>query len=76
MRRRKIGLQLPLHPIVFPAVIVLSAWSFFWMSLGLWFSARNGDKAWFIFFLLVHLAGIPEIIYLHRRRCWLFRSWP
>jgi len=51
----------------------LIVWSSFWMALGLWFSARNGDKVWFIFFLLVHLAGIPEIIYLHMRRCWPFK---
>ncbi|MGQ9543522.1 MAG: DUF5652 family protein [Candidatus Bathyarchaeia archaeon] len=54
-------------------IIPLAGWSFFWMALGLWFSARNSDKGWFIFFLLVHLVGIPEIIYLRMRRCWPFK---
>lgn len=54
-------------------IIPLAAWSFFWAALGLWFSAKNKDKAWFIFFLLIHLAGIPEIIYLRMRRCWPFK---
>jgi len=54
-------------------MIPLAAWSFFWMALGLWFSAKNGDKVWFVFFLLVHLVGIPELVYLHTRKCWPFR---
>jgi len=54
-------------------MIPLAAWSFFWTALGLWFSAKNGDKVWFAFFLLVHLAGIPELAYLHMRKCWPFR---
>jgi len=54
-------------------IVPLAFWSFFWMALGLWFSARNEDKAWFTFFLLVHLIGIPEIIYLHMHRCWPFK---
>jgi len=54
-------------------MIPLAAWSFFWMALGLWFSAKNGDKVWFVFFLLVHLVGIPELVYLHMHKCWPFR---
>lgn len=54
-------------------VIPLATWSFFWMTLGLWFSARNGDKSWFIFFLLVHLLGVPELIYLRMHRFWPFK---
>lgn len=52
---------------------LFAAWSIFWTGVGLWFSARNGDKAWFIFFLLVHLAGVPEIIYLRMRGRWPFK---
>lgn len=54
-------------------LIPLAAWSIFWTGVALWFSAKNNDKAWFVFFLLVHLAGIPEIIYLRTRRCWPFQ---
>jgi len=54
-------------------ILALAAWSSFWTALGLWFSAKNGHKAWFIFFLLIHLVGIPEIAYLRMRRCWPFK---
>lgn len=54
-------------------IVPLAIWSFFWTTLALWFSAKNGDKAWFVFFLLVHLAGIPEIIYVRKHGCWPFR---
>ncbi len=60
-----------LEAVVLTPLIV---WSLFWMGLGLWFSAKNNDKPWFIFFLIVHLLGIPEIIYLKKRRCWLFKA--
>ncbi|MEM2882048.1 MAG: DUF5652 family protein [Candidatus Bathyarchaeia archaeon] len=59
-------------PIVIAYLIPIIAWSLFWEGLGLWFSARNGDRAWFALFLLVHLMGLPEIYYLHKRRCWPF----
>ena len=42
----------------------LVVWSMIWTGLALWHSARRGQKWWFIFFLLVHTAGILEIIYL------------
>jgi hypothetical protein len=57
-------------PVIY--LIPIVAWSLFWEALGLWSSARNGDRAWFAFFLLVHLIGIPEIYYLRKRRCWPF----
>jgi hypothetical protein len=64
------GASAPAHLMAY--LIPIIAWSVFWEGLGLWFSARNGDRAWFAFFLLVHLAGIPEIYYLRKRRCWPF----
>ena len=60
-------------PIALLIIIPLAAWSSLWTALALWFSARNGDKAWFAFFLLIHFAGIPEIVYLHQRKCWPFK---
>jgi len=76
LKGRRIGLQPQFEPIILLAMIALAAWSLFWTSLGLWFSARNGHKNWFIFFMLVHLAGIPEILYLRRHKCWPFGSQP
>jgi methionyl-tRNA synthetase len=49
----------------FPAFIIpVAVWSLIWTGLSLWHAAKRGDRPWFIFFLLVHTAGIIEIIYL------------
>lgn len=45
-------------------IIPLMVWSAVWTGLALWHAARRGEKWWFIFFLLVHTAGIAEILYL------------
>lgn len=42
----------------------LILWSVIWTGLALWHSARRGQKWWFMFFLLVHTAGIIELVYL------------
>jgi hypothetical protein len=59
--------------LLYAIVIPLAIWSSFWKIIGLWFSARNGEKAWFIVFVIINLAGILEIYYLHNRRCWPFK---
>lgn len=33
-------------------------------GLALWRAAKNSNKYWFIFMLVVNLLGIPEILYL------------
>lgn len=45
-------------------LVPLAIWSLFWSGLALWYAARRGEKWWFIIFLLIHTAGILEIIYL------------
>lgn len=45
-------------------IVPLAVWSVFWTGFALWHAARREEKAWFIFFLLVHTAGIAEILYL------------
>jgi hypothetical protein len=55
-------------------LIPLGIWGYVWKFFGLWFSAKNGEKAWFIVFALVNLAGILELYYLHSRKCWPFRQ--
>lgn len=42
----------------------LAIWSVFWTGLAMWNAARRSEKWWFIIFLLVHTAGILEILYL------------
>jgi len=51
----------------------LAIWSYFWKFLGLWFSARKNEKAWFIVFVFINLIGILEVYYLHSRGCWPFK---
>ncbi|MBP9814070.1 hypothetical protein KBC80_02650 [Candidatus Woesebacteria bacterium] len=45
-------------------ILFLFMWSAVWTGLALWHAARRGNSGWFIWFLLVHTAGIVEIIYL------------
>jgi hypothetical protein len=44
--------------------ILLALWSAVWTGLALWNTAKHNHKGWFIFFLVVHTAGIFEILYL------------
>ena len=45
-------------------IMCLIVWSAVWTGLALWHAARRGNTGWFIWFLLVHTAGIAELIYL------------
>jgi hypothetical protein len=45
-------------------VVPIAIWSAVWTGLALWHAGRREEKWWFIFFLLVHTAGIVEILYL------------
>jgi divalent metal cation (Fe/Co/Zn/Cd) transporter len=45
-------------------LIVLVVWSLIWKGIGLWFSARNYQRAWFVAILILNTAGILEIVYL------------
>ena len=45
-------------------IMLLVVWSAVWTGLALWHAARRGNTGWFIWFLLVHTAGIIELIYL------------
>lgn len=48
-------------------IILAVAWSLIWKAFALWYSAKKGDKIWFIIFLVINLLGIPEILYLNFR---------
>lgn len=48
----------------FLGIILLVLWSVTWTGLALWHSAKRDEKGWFIWFLIVHTAGIIEIMYL------------
>lgn len=43
---------------------LLMIWSGIWTAFALWHAAQRKEIGWFIFFFLVHTAGIAEFIYL------------
>lgn len=43
---------------------IVAVWSLAWTGFSLWYAARRSDRGWFIFFLLVHTAGVLEFLYL------------
>lgn len=47
-----------------PIFIIFMLWSLFWKGLGLWHSAKRGEKWWFIALLVINTGGILEILYL------------
>ena len=49
---------------VIVAIVVLVVWQTIWKGIALWKAARNNHKVWFIFFLVVNLLAIPEILYI------------
>ncbi|MEK6939544.1 MAG: DUF5652 family protein [Nanoarchaeota archaeon] len=54
------------HPVNFLLLIVLlSIWELVWKGFGLWHSAQNKQKGWYIaMLLLINTAGLLPIIYL------------
>ena len=62
---------LSLHPgltallaIGLPLLIVAAVWTIILKGFALWYSARGGQKGWFIVLLVVNTLGILEIVYL------------
>lgn len=57
-------LILSMFALTIPVLIIFLVWSVVIKGYALWFAARNGQKAWFVFLLVVNLVGIPELVYL------------
>lgn len=57
-------------------LIPLGIWGGFWKVVGLWFSAKNNEKGWFVIFVFINLAGLLELYYLYSRKCWPFKKNP
>ncbi|MEW5896088.1 MAG: DUF5652 family protein [Nanoarchaeota archaeon] len=53
---------LPVQVLLGLAIVFV--WSIVWNGLGLWFSAKNGQKGWFIAILILNTLGLLPIIYL------------
>lgn len=51
-----------------PAIFLLIVWEAFWKGIGLWKSAKKGDKLWFVAILLINLFGVISIFYLWRTK--------
>ena len=54
-----------LIPIWVYYIIPLLVWSLFWKAKGLWYSAKDNKKYWFIAILLINSAGILPIVYIY-----------
>jgi len=50
-------------PMMF-GLILISIWSLIWEGLGLWHSAQNKQKGWFLAILILNTLGLLPIIYL------------
>lgn len=51
-------------PVFGVFVWILIIWALIWKGLALWHTARNKQKIWFVFILILNTAGILPIIYL------------
>ena len=47
-------------------IILLTLWEIYWTYTACWLAAKRGDKAWFLFFIIFSLLGIPEILYVRK----------
>lgn len=54
----------PNSPQGISILLVLLVWSMVLKAIGLWKSARNNERFWFIAILLLNSVGILEIAYL------------
>ena len=45
-------------------LIVIMIWEVIWKGIGLWHSAQNKQKGWFVAILILNTLGLLPIIYL------------
>ncbi len=45
-------------------LVALAAWEMVWKGIGLWYSAQNRQKGWFVCILIFNTLGLLPIIYL------------
>ena len=48
--------------------IIIAAWEAYWTYHACWIASKLNDKKSFLFFLIFNLLGIPEIIYIYRKK--------
>jgi len=49
-------------------IIVLTVWEVYWTYHACWIASKLDEKKHFLFFLIFNLLGIPEIIYIYRKK--------
>jgi hypothetical protein len=47
---------------------ILAAWEIYWTYNACWIASKLDEKKAFLFFLVFNLLGIPEIIYIYRKK--------
>jgi hypothetical protein len=48
--------------------IIIAAWEIYWTYHACWIASKLNDKKSFLFFLILNLLGIPEMIYIYRKK--------
>jgi len=49
-------------------IIVLMCWEAYWTYHACWIASKLNEKKSFFFFLVFNLLGIPEIIYIYKKK--------
>ena len=49
-------------------LVILAAWEVYWTYHACWIASKLNEKKSFLFFLIFNLLGIPEIIYIYRKK--------
>lgn len=49
-------------------IILLAAWEVYWTYHACWVASKLNEKKAFLFFLIFNLLGIPEIIYIYKKK--------
>ncbi len=49
---------------IWPVIIILALWTFFWKGLAMWHAARKKNGIWFVILMIFNTIGILDIYYL------------
>ena len=49
-------------------LVIIAAWEVYWTYHACWIASKLNEKKFFLFFLIFNLLGIPEIIYIYRKK--------
>ena len=49
-------------------IVVFTVWEVYWTYHACWIASKLDEKKHFLFFLIFNLLGIPEIIYIYRKK--------